>query len=260
VSAQVRRLENQAGCTLLARSTRSVVLTAKGETLLGYARTILLLNEDAHARLTGSKFSGTIRVGASEEFASTWLPHVLRRFKAANPGVLLEVEVGIPVILFQALDDERLDLVLGSRCRSDARGWRLWQEPLVWAFAQHDAIASQEPLPLAFFPEPCPFREAALSALALKQQPWRIAYVSASLSSVRAAALAGLAMTPLPRSALGDGLRELGPADGLPELPDAEFLVCIHEDRCRDPIRALADMIRDAAARADMREREPGRA
>lgn len=249
VSAQIRRLEEQAGCVLLTRSTRSVVLTAKGETLLGYARTILHLNEDARARMQGSKFAGTIRIGASEDFASTWLPHVLRRFKASNPGVVLEVEVGIPSVLFQALDEERLDLVLGSRCHREARGWRLWREPLVWAFAEHDIIAPREALPLAFFPEPCPFREAAIAALASNQHPWRIAYVSPSISSVRAAALAGLAVTPLPRSALGSGLREIGLEDGLPELPDAEFLVCVHEGRCREPIRLLAEMIRDAAAR-----------
>ncbi|TIS49787.1 LysR substrate-binding domain-containing protein [Mesorhizobium sp.] len=251
VSAQIRRLEDQAGCVLLTRNTRSVALTAKGETLLSYARTILHLNEDARARLAGSKFTGTIRIGASEDFASTWLPYVLRGFKAGNPGVALEVEVGVPPVLFQALDEERLDLVLGSRCRGEARGWSLWQEPLVWAFAEHDQIPLQEALPLAFFPEPCPYREAALAALAWKQQPWQIAYVCPSISGVRAAALAGLAVTPLPRSALGNGLRELGPIDGLPELPNAEFLVCIVENGCREPIRVLADMIRDAATRID---------
>lgn len=256
VSAQIRRLEKQAGCALLTRNTRSVALTANGETLLSYARTILHLNEDAHARLAGSKFTGTIRIGASEDFASTWLPHVLRRFKAGNPGVLLEVEVGAPPVLFQALDEERLDLVLGSRCRGEARGWRLWQEPLVWAFAEHDKIASLQTLPLAFFPEPCPYREAALAALTLNQLPWQIAYVSPSMSGVRAAALAGLAVTPLPRSAVGHGLRALGPADGLPELPDAEFLVCVVED-CREPIRALADMIKDEGPRVDAGECDP---
>ncbi|TIS79723.1 MAG: LysR family transcriptional regulator [Mesorhizobium sp.] len=250
VSAQIRRLEDQAGCALLTRSTRSVMLTPEGETLLGYAQTILHLNDDARARITGSKFTGKIRIGASEDFASTWLPHVLRRFTASNPDVLLEVEVNIPTTLFQALDHERLDLVLGSRCRSEARGWRLWQEPLVWAFAEQDEIVSHRPLPLAFFPEPCPYREAAIAALASNQRLWRIAYVSPSVSSVRAAALAGLAVTPLPRSALGSGLRELGPADGLPELPDAEFLVCIQENS-REPIRALADMIRSAATHGD---------
>ncbi|MCT7376824.1 LysR substrate-binding domain-containing protein [Chelativorans salis] len=249
VSAQIRRLEEQAGCPLLTRSTRSVALTEKGETLLSYARTILHLNEDAHARLTGSKLTGTIRIGTSEDFASTCLPHILRRFRASHPGVLLEVEVGIPPVLLQALDQERLDLVLGSRCRGEARGWRLWQEPLVWAFSEHDSLPCDRELPLAFFPEPCPYREAAIESMALNNQPWQIAYVSPSVAGVRAAALAGLAITPLPRSALGSGLRELGREDGLPDLPDVEFLVCTRDENRTKPSRTLVEMIRDATAR-----------
>ena len=44
VSAHLRRLEKQTGRDLLARTTRSVTLTADGELLLGYARAILALN------------------------------------------------------------------------------------------------------------------------------------------------------------------------------------------------------------------------
>ena len=41
LSQQMRRLEQQLGCTLLDRSGRQVVTTAQGETLLGLARRIL---------------------------------------------------------------------------------------------------------------------------------------------------------------------------------------------------------------------------
>jgi DNA-binding transcriptional LysR family regulator len=43
--------------------------------------------------------------------------------------------------------------------------------------------------------------------------------------SVRAAALAGLAITPLPASAVITGLRVLGLEDGLPRLSDLEFAI-----------------------------------
>jgi hypothetical protein len=42
---------------------------------------------------------------------------------------------------------------------------------------------------------------------------------------VRAAALAGLAITPLPASAVIAGLRILGLEEGLPRLPDLEFAI-----------------------------------
>jgi hypothetical protein len=42
---------------------------------------------------------------------------------------------------------------------------------------------------------------------------------------VRAAALAGLAVTPLPASAVVAGLRILGAEEGLARLPDLEFAI-----------------------------------
>ena len=68
-------------------------------------------------------------------------------------------------------------------------------------------------------------REAALTALNDNELPWEIIYSSPSLTGVRAAALAGLAITPLPASALIAGLRILGQEEGLPPLPDLEFAI-----------------------------------
>ncbi|MGK9232943.1 LysR family transcriptional regulator [Inquilinus limosus] len=248
VSAQIRRLEAQAGRPLLRRSTRSVALTEAGETLLGYARSILRLNQDARASLSESLLAGRIRIGASEDVAGSGLPEVLRRFAARHPAVRIEVEVGIATSLFQALDGGRLDLILCSRCRGDDRGWTLWREPLAWTVAG-DAGPLPDPIPLAFFPDPCPYREAALAALAGARRPWRIAYVSPSVAGVRAAALAGLAATPLPLSAVGPGLRVVGPEDGLPPLPEAEFVVCTAAEAPSEPARALADTLRRSAGR-----------
>lgn len=247
VSAQIRRLEEQAGQPLFARSTRSVALTPAGVTLLGYARTILHLNEDAQARLSGKSHAGTLRIGVAEDLTESWLPEILRRYGSRHPALQLELEVGIGPHLFQKLDDRQLDLVVGGLCQGDRRGWRLWLEPLVWACAAD--ITLPDPLPLAFLPEPCPYREAALLALAATERPWRIACVSPSLGGLRAAVLAGLAATPMPQSALGPGLRMLHPVDGLPALPDVDYVVRIAAHDRRKPVLDLADLIRAAGRR-----------
>lgn len=83
VSAQIQRLEVEVGRPLFVRSTRSVQLTSAGETLLGYAKTILRLNEDACLRLSGARHAGRVRIGAQEDLTDRWLPK-LQAVSAVN--------------------------------------------------------------------------------------------------------------------------------------------------------------------------------
>lgn len=244
VSAQIRRLEEQAGQLLFARSTRSVQLTVAGETLLGYARTILRLNEDARLKLSGARQTGRVRMGASEDLTSAWLPRTLRRFASLYTGLQVDLEIGVGPRLFRMLDHNELDVVVGGRCDEAPDGWRLWREPLVWAFAKDTELA--DPPQLAFFPEPCPYREAAMRALATTRQQWRIGCTSSSLAGVRAAALGGFAATPLPRSLVGGGLKVLEAESGLPPLPDVEYVVKIGPNEPPPAILALVQVIQSS--------------
>ena len=90
---------------------------------------------------------------------------------------------------------------------------------------RHSILFGVRQLPLALYCERSVSREAALAALNDKELIWEIVYTSPSLTGVRAAALAGLAITPLPASALIAGLRILGAEEGLPPLPDLEFAI-----------------------------------
>lgn len=242
VSAQIRRLEVQVGKPVFARSTRHVTLAPAGEILLGYARTILHLNEDARARLAGGQHTGTLRIGIAEDLSGAWLTGALRRFRARHPAVRLDVAIGLGPALFQQLDDRRLDLVAGGRCHGDNQGSLLWREPLIWAFAERTPLP--DPLPLALFPEPCPYREAALRALAEKTRDWIIACTSGSVAGVRATALAGVAVTPLPQSLADAGLRILGAETGLPPLPEVEYVIRIRPEERRGSVLAMADLMR----------------
>jgi DNA-binding transcriptional LysR family regulator len=225
VSAHMRRLEEQAGKPLLSRNTRSVALTPEGETLLGYARAILRLNDEARTKLSGVTKSTHLKIGASDDFMSSWLPEVLREFQATRPGVTIQVQVANAGVLLAALDRGQLDLVVGSRCRGDHTGHLLWREPLVWAYAKGALPDTLSPLSLALFPEPCPYRDAAFAALAVAGREWRISMVSPSVASLRAAAGSAFAVTPLNRSLLTSQLQALGRNAGLPDLPDVEFMV-----------------------------------
>ncbi|WP_315831006.1 LysR substrate-binding domain-containing protein [Bradyrhizobium prioriisuperbiae] len=225
VSQQIKRLEAEARRPLFRRTTRSVALTDDGEMLLGDARHLLQLEEAARHRLLAPQLSGTVRLGAVEEVAGGSLPPALGRFATLHPHVKLEVQIGVSAELIAQLDAGRLDVVLAKRPLGTSRGRLAWREPLVWAAADTFMPIAGAALPLALYREHSVSREAALNALRDSDLAWQIVYTSPSLTGVRAAALAGLAITPLPASVVGPGLRVLGTAQGLPRLPDLEFAI-----------------------------------
>lgn len=223
VSAHLRRLEEQAGSPLVTRTTRALSLTPSGEVLLGYARAILALNRDAHERLHRSAANGTVRIGLSDDFAQPRVMKRLHAFGLRHPSLALDLTVGIPGTLLHAMDRGELDFVMAGRCHDDRPGRALWREPLVWTAASWLTIDPALPLPLAVFPEPCPYREAALAALAHAGFEYRIAVVCPSSGGVHAAVQAGLGVTPMPKSRVDETLAVVHDSAGLPALPEVEF-------------------------------------
>lgn len=243
VSGHLRRLEEQVGKPLLTRTTRSQQLTVDGERLMTYARGILALNRDAWAELTRSAYEGHLRIGISEEFADARLLRELQAFAAGYPGMQITVQVNIPGSLLTLMKQGELDLVVGSLCESSEPGLALWQEPLVWAWAAQPPGVLPTPLPLALFPEPCPYREVALSRLAQAGFAQRTAMLCTSYAALQAAALAGFAIAPMARSQVSQGLAELGAEHGLPMLPDAEFRLFSAPDAEPAVIQAITQVI-----------------
>ena len=225
VSQQIKRLEFETRRPLFRRTTRAVALTDDGEMLLDDARRLLQLEEAARRRLNAPQLSGVVRLGAVEEVASGSLPPALGRFAKLHPNVKLEVLIGVSSELIGQLDAGRLDVVLAKRPLGTSRGRLAWREPLLWTAADGFEIMRGPALPLALYREHSVSREAALQALRASDLAWEIVYTSPSLTGVRAAALAGLAITPLPASAVIAGLRILDAEEGLPRLPDLEFAI-----------------------------------
>jgi DNA-binding transcriptional LysR family regulator len=222
VSQQIQRLERETSRPLFLRTTRSVALTDDGEVLLGDARRLLLLEEGARHRLTAPRLSGSVRLGVIEHVAGGSLPSALRRFATLYPGVKLEVRIDFSLELIEQLNAGQLDVVFARHGLGTSEGRLLWREPLVWAAAETFELVLGAPIPLALSREQC-IRDAAFAALRDRDMPWEIVCTSPSMTGVRAAALAGLAVTPVPMSAVVAGLRILSAHDGFPRLPDIDF-------------------------------------
>lgn len=225
VSQQIRKLEQRTGRRYIDRDTHSVALTPDGEVLLAHARAIL----DSHTRLqqhlSAAPLRGRLRLGASEDFVFSALPDVLAAFVRRHPDVDLELSAGVSSDLGEAFDAGRLDLIFIKRHGGKPRGKVVWEESLAWAARPEFRVDPQVPLPLLLYPPPSVTRACAIETLEKAGRRWRVAFTSASLVGLTAAARAGIGLMPHSARLLPPGLAIIGARDGLPALPEIQFEV-----------------------------------
>lgn len=224
VSLQVKRLEDQLGRSVFARTPRSLALTPEGERLLAPARQLLRLHDAALAELFEPDIKGRVRLGVPEDFATAHLPAVLATFAEAHPLVELEVTCDLTLNLLDKFHAGAFDLVLVKREPSaKLEGVRVWREPLVWVARDHRAATGLRCVPLVVSPEPCVYRKRAIDALEAIGREWRVAYTSTSLAGSQSAVNAGLGITVLPREMVPPYLMPVVDDPDLPPLYDTEI-------------------------------------
>lgn len=229
VSAQLKKLEEQAGTPLVRKSGRGLVLTEAGELLLDYARRMLELNDEAHLALGGMNLHGTLRLGLQEDFSEHLLSDILGRFTRACSSVIVETKVARNAELMSLIQSADLDLALGWYVdKGTAYMETLGSYPLQWIGpADPDLLRwreRNEPVPLVAFDAGCAIRAKATAALDRAGIPWRIAFTSPSLGSVWAAVAAGLGITARTHFGMPANVRILAPEEiGLPALPNIDL-------------------------------------
>ncbi|MFE2046140.1 LysR substrate-binding domain-containing protein [Streptomyces sp. NPDC059477] len=255
VSQHVRRLEDATGRPLFTRDTHSVELTEDGEAMLGFARRMLEVQEQATAFFTGTRVRGRLRFGASEDFVLTRLPEILERFRHDHPEVDLELTVELSGTLHEMLAAGKLDLVLAKRRRGDTQGEPVWHDRLVWIGGERLRLDPERPVPLIVYPPPGITRALALEALERQGREWRIVCTSGSLNGLIAAARAGLGVMAHSRGFIPPGLVRVPDRAGLPELGPVDFVV-VHGRR-RPSSAGAADALAAAIVTAGAGLRRP---
>ncbi|WP_166296700.1 LysR substrate-binding domain-containing protein [Bradyrhizobium sp. 2S1] len=222
VSMQVKRLEERLQAELFHRSTTNVDLSAAGEGLLGYARRILSLNAEAVGRVRERGTDGRVRLGVMDDYGTLIVPPLLKDFIANYPLIHVEMETGLTSSMTDRLG-EAYDLVIAMHPEGRGEGELLRTEQAVWAASPAYRVEQLDPLPVALYPQGCLFRSWAMQALDEANRPWRLAFVSHSLSAVEAIAAQGLAVTVVKSGTFPPSLRRLTARDGMPRLPRAEI-------------------------------------
>ena len=222
VSMQVKRLEEQLDAELFHRTKATVDISAAGERLLGYARRILSLSEEAVGRVREHRVEGRVRLGVMDDYGTLLLPPLLASFIANYPLIDVEMETGLTSTMTDRLG-KTYNIVIAMHPEGHSEGELLRREQAVWAASAEHRVEVSNPLPVALYPQGCLFRSWAMQALDKANRPWRLAFVSRSLSAVEAIAAQGLAVTVVKSGTFPAKLRRLSERDGLPPLPRAEI-------------------------------------
>ncbi len=242
VSQKLRRLEELAGHRLLDRGVRDVRPTDIGETVLGYARRMLALNEQLGEVLAGAGAATVIRLGVPEDFAAGRTTGMLAEFSRTHPQVKLEVSSGLSRALTEAYDRGELDLILVKQRRGSREAVACWPEPMCWVDSFSAPSLLLSPVPLVAFPPRGMYREDMIDAVEALGRRWHISFTSSSLGGIQSAVADGLGISLLPARAVTAGHKVLGQESGLPPIEGVE-LALLHRAALDPQARALAGLL-----------------
>ena len=198
ISQQLGRLEEATGLQLIDRAARPAQPTAMGERLLGYARRLLALQQEAENALGDPAGTASIRIGVPEDIVSTALAEVFARFTKSNRNIRLDVFAGLSRDLTKRYRDGELDIAVVKEAAASADHRATYPEAMGW-FESIDAPECwPNPLPLVAFPPGGLYREAMFERIERERLGWYIAFSGSSLHSVLVAIEAGLGISLLP--------------------------------------------------------------
>jgi DNA-binding transcriptional LysR family regulator len=243
VSQHVRKLEEAVGRPLFIRDTRSVTLTADGEAMAAFARTILAAHEQAAGYFSGSGLRGRLRFGVTDDLALTPLPRILRDFRQLYPRIDLELTVAQSGALHRRVESGHLDVAFVKHDVGDGRGRLVRRDRLVWATVPGLRVEADRPMPLVVYQAPSLSRSRAVEALERAGRPYRITCTVRGVNGILAAARAGLGVAIFARTLLPDDLVELPASADLPELGEIDFVLLTNPRAATEPAEALTTAI-----------------
>jgi DNA-binding transcriptional LysR family regulator len=248
VSMQIRRLEDLLDVQLLDRRARRVALTAPGEQLLGYARRLLALNDEAFGRLTHELYEGEIVLGVPHDIVYPAIPQVLQRLHAEYPRMKVNLLSSFTRVLKGQFARGDCDIILTTEDAADPGGETLVELPLVWVGAPGGSAWKRRPLRLAY-EHNCIFRSGVQARLDAAGIPWEMAVESEQTRAIEASVSADLAVHTVLAGSEPPQLERIAHHGQLPDLASSRINLYVADPAHSPVIEVLADLIRRAYAR-----------
>lgn len=242
ISMHIHKLEDVLAVRLFSRETKKLSLTAAGHELLSYAEKLLLLHSQAKSAISGSELRGKVSLGIPDDYASAYLPEILRFFSQQYPAVELSLFCEPSSLLLPKIDAGMLDIAIVTRDTPD-RGHLLTREPLVWVGYFPESALADTPLPVAMYEFGSEARKQITKSLEQVSQGYRIMYNSPYIAGQIAVAKSGLALAILTRCSVPEGMKIMK-SDALPALPVLDVVI-VKSSHCAEdhPASRLADIV-----------------
>lgn len=228
ISQQMKKLEEQTGKVLFVKSGRKLTLTDDGRFLLGYARQLVSLNDDALIQLRERNSQRPLILGCPDDYVDKVLPRVVHIIKQVTPELTLDIRCANSVGLRKQLDNGDIDLAIVTSKAQD-EGYFLHNDVGVWAYNGDEALLQQlltmPKIPLILYDKTCHFHHAAVDGLNKISQPYEIVSFSSSVSAVVGMVKKGLGITAMAEVSLA-GLKAIDSINCpfiLPFLPEVSI-------------------------------------
>ncbi len=254
VSMQIKRLEESLDLSLFDRSGRGISLTTSGDQLLGYARRMLALNDEAWGRLTSKDYEGEIVIGVPHDIIFPYIPPVLRAFAAEYPRMQARLMSAPTTRLREMFGRGEVDAIVTTEDQPGPGGEVLVESPLVWIGAKGGTAWKQKPLPVAFCSN-CIFRSGTLRTLDAAGFDWEMVVESELDNAVEAVVSADLAIHAGIQGAYPSDTAPVPHGGALPELGVTRIILYVQKTDSH-VLDALSQMIRNAY-RTGPRTEEP---
>lgn len=246
ISLQIKRLEELTETRLLEHQGRQIALTPEGQSLLGYAREILRLNDRAVANLQDAKFRGTLRIGLPIDYSFNYFQEIITAFSKANPELTLSIRCDWSRALLNDLHTDQLDFALAVTDTMPKPYVSLyWSERPVWVCSRDFRVDASAPVSLIAHPDKCFYRQRMIDALNIEGRDWRIGFETPGISALQNAVLSGMGVTALTKKTLLPGMRVLSAKDGFPTLAKIHIGLFYKHVKLSDGALMLVEKITD---------------
>ncbi|MUZ75460.1 LysR family transcriptional regulator [Agrobacterium vitis] len=243
VSMAIGKWEERLDLRLFDRGHRRVTLTPIGERLLGYARRIRAIEDEALATLLEGRNESRVRLGMPDDYLTLFGTALMQRFAPQHPKVNLDLQYDFSHHLEGMVESRELDIAIITQSLAEPKGELIRLERQVWCAAPDRYPEQSSTVQLALFPDGCRSRPQVLAALDRADRRWRIVYSSSDIAGIQLAVHSGDLLTVLPETAVPANWRKLGMDDGLPELPILRLAMVLPQQP-RLPVRQLATFLR----------------